>query len=71
MVEVNVQKECWSPNPVSMMEGDPFCVNGFMSHARFGKIITELTYTDDFPPLLVDKLWEAIHKIRDLKYYTK
>ena len=30
----------------SRMEGDPFCVNGFMRDTCLDKILTKFTYTD-------------------------
>ena len=33
--------------------GPPFGVSNFMIHAWFDKVITELTYNDEFPPLFV------------------
>ena len=46
------------------MEDAPFHINYVMICARFDKIITEMTYTDDLPPLFMYKLWEVREMIK-------
>ena len=53
------------------MEGTPFHINDFISHARFRKNLTDLTYNDESNPLFVDKFWEARYMIRAWKDHTK
>ena len=67
----NVQKVFCPLRPVLKVEGAPFHVNNFMIRPRFRKFLNELTYTDNFPPLFVEKFWEARQMIRSRKEQTK
>ena len=60
---VTVSENSWkvfgSSRSVSKMEGSPFLFNGLMSCEQFEKILANLTYTDELPPLFVEKLEEV------------
>ena len=70
-VSVNSQKEFWSSRPVSRMEDTPFCINNFMRHAWFNKILAKFTYTDELYLLFIEKFGELIQMVRVWNYHTK
>ena len=49
------------------MEGAPLFINGFNGPFTVWKYISKLTYTDDTPPLFVEKFWEVMYMIRYCK----
>jgi hypothetical protein len=50
---------CWSTKAVEMFEGAPFCLNKYMTKARFHEIMDSTRYTSKEAPLLfVDHFYE-------------
>ena len=53
------RREYWSHRLVSIEYGAPYRFHEWMSGARFEKIMSSLTLTDEAPPAYKDKFWEV------------
>jgi hypothetical protein len=53
------RSDYWSSKPVSMREGAPYRFNEFMALKRFEAILIALAYTNETPPLYLDRFWEV------------
>ena len=50
----------WSNDDIKIVRGAPFCLNEYMRHVRFEKILTRLKYTDEDPPHSVDRFFRVV-----------
>ncbi len=55
----------WSPKPVDMFEGAPFCLNEYCSKGQFNDIMATIRYTSKDAPLMFMDRFHEVRKMID------
>ena len=54
------QHAFWSTKAISIYKGTPFWLGEFMTQSQFKEILLNLCYTNEEPPVLLDRFWEVL-----------